>query len=125
MTIHRNVLGTPLEVCSVDPLTGFTREGSCKVTDADLGVHGVCVQVTREFLQFSKEKGNDLSTPMEMYDFPGLVPGDRWCLCAARWKEALDHGAAPKVNLAATHESALKFVSLVDLLTHSIDNGHG
>lgn len=124
MSAHRNVLGTPLEICSIDPMTGFTREGSCKVTKEDLGFHGVCVQVTKEFLEFSKSKGNDLSTPIPQSGFPGLIPGDRWCLCAARWKEALEHNAAPMVNLAATHEVALNFVSLEDLLAQSIDNGH-
>jgi len=124
MTIHRNVLGTPLEVCSIEPMTGFTREGSCKVTAEDVGVHGVCVQVTQEFLEFSQKMGNDLSTPMPLANFPGLQPGDRWCLCASRWKEALENDAAPLVNLAATHEIALHFVSLDDLLAHSIDNGH-
>jgi uncharacterized protein (DUF2237 family) len=124
MTEYKNVLGTPLEICSIEPLTGFTREGSCKVTADDYGVHGVCVQVTEEFLAFSKSRGNDLSTPMPMAGFSGLQPGDRWCLCASRWKEALDHGAAPLVNLAATHEITLNFVSLEDLLTHSLDNGH-
>ena len=125
MTLHRNVLGTPLEMCSIDPLTGFTREGSCKVTADDYGVHGVCVEVTEDFLEFSKAKGNDLTTPSPMSGFNGLQPGDRWCLCAARWREALEHGAAPQVNLAATHEVALNFVSLEDLLTYSIDDGHG
>lgn len=124
MTLHKNVLGTPLETCSIEPMTGFTREGSCKVTADDYGVHGVCVQVTEEFLHFSREKGNDLSTPMPMSGFSGLQPGDRWCLCASRWKEALDHDMAPLVNLAATHEIALQFVSLEDLLTHSVDNAH-
>ena len=124
MSAHLNVLGTALEICSLEPLTGFTREGSCKVTKEDIGVHGVCVQVTKEFLEFSKEKGNDLSTPMPMYGFQGLQPGDRWCLCASRWKEALDHNAAPLVNLSATHEAALDFASLDELLAHSIENGH-
>ncbi len=124
MTVHKNVLGTPLEICSVDPMTGFTREGNCKVTDNDFGIHAVCVQVTEEFLKFSKEKGNDLSTPMPFAGFEGLKPGDRWCLCASRWKEALENNAAPQVNLMATHEAALMFVSLEDLLTHSMDNGH-
>jgi hypothetical protein len=124
MTSHRNVLGTPLEICSIEPMTGFTREGSCKVTSDDYGVHGVCIEVTEEFLEFSKQKGNDLSTPMPLSGFSGLQPGDRWCLCAARWREALEHGVAPVVNLAATHEIALDFVSLEDLLGHSIDNGH-
>lgn len=124
MTVHKNVLGTPLEICSIDPMTGFTREGNCKVTDNDFGIHAVCVQVTEEFLNFSKEKGNDLSTPMPFAGFEGLKPGDRWCLCASRWKEALEHNAAPYVNLMATHEAALMFVSLEDLLAHSLDNGH-
>ncbi len=124
MTVHKNVLGTPLEICSVAPMTGFTREGNCKVTDNDFGIHAVCVQVTEEFLKFSKEKGNDLSTPMPFAGFEGLKPGDRWCLCASRWKEALENNAAPQVNLMATHEAALMFVSLEDLLTHSMDNGH-
>ena len=124
MPEYKNVLGTPLEICSIEPMTGFTRDGSCKVTADDYGVHGVCVKVTKEFLEFSKQKGNDLSTPMPMGGFSGLQPGDRWCLCASRWKEALDHGVAPQVNLAATHEVVLNFVSLVDLLSHSLDNGH-
>lgn len=124
MSMHKNVLGTALEICSIDPMTGFTREGSCKVTSDDYGVHGVCIQVTKEFLEFSKKMGNDLSTPMPLSGFTGLAPGDRWCLCASRWKEALEHNAAPLVNLAATHEIALQFVSLEELLAHSIDNGH-
>lgn len=124
MTLHKNVLGTPLEMCSVEPMTGFTREGSCKVTVDDYGVHGVCIEVTEDFLEFSKIRGNDLSTPMPISGFPGLQPGDRWCLCAARWTEALEHGVAPLVNLAATHEVALNYVSLEDLLAYSIDNGH-
>lgn len=124
MTVHKNVLGTPLEICSINPMTGFTREGSCKVTADDFGVHGVCVQVTKEFLKFSKDQGNDLSTPIPLAGFNGLRPGDRWCLCAARWKEALENNAAPHVNLLATDESTLLFVSLEDLLTHSLDNGH-
>lgn len=123
MTEHKNVLGTPLEMCSIEPMTGFTREGSCKVTADDIGVHGVCIQVTEDFLEFSKDKGNDLSTPMPMSGFLGLQSGDRWCLCASRWKEALSHDAAPLVNLLATHEAALLFVSLEDLLAHSLDNG--
>ena len=124
MPNHNNVLGTPLESCSIEPMTGFTREGNCKVTAEDFGVHSVCVQVTKEFLDFSKTRGNDLSTPMPIAGFSGLHPGDRWCLCASRWKEALDQGAAPLVNLAATHETTLNFVSLEDLLAHSIDNAH-
>ena len=120
MTEHKNVLGSALEICSLEPLTGFTREGSCKVTKEDVGVHGVCVVVTEEFLEFSKRVGNDLSTPMEMYGFQGLKQGDRWCLCAPRWQQALEHEMAPEVDLMATHESALDYSSLVDLLRHSI-----
>ncbi len=120
MTEHKNVLGTPLQTCSLDPLTGFTREGSCKVTPEDVGVHAVCVEVSEEFLEFSKSVGNDLSTPMPLYGFAGLKPGDRWCLCASRWRQALEHGIAPPVDLMATHESALEYASLVDLLRHSM-----
>jgi uncharacterized protein (DUF2237 family) len=123
MTDHKNVFGMPLEICSIEPMTGFTREGSCKVTEDDVGVHGVCVEVTQEFLEFSKARGNDLSTPMPMAGFPGLKPGDRWCLCASRWKEAYVKGAAPLVNLAATHENALAYADLEELLAHSLDNG--
>ncbi len=120
MTEHKNVLGSPLQVCSMDPLTGFTREGSCKVTEEDIGVHGVCVVVSEEFLEFSKRVGNDLSTPMPIYGFNGLQPGDRWCLCAPRWREALDNGMAPPVDLMATHASTLEYATLADLLLHSI-----
>ena len=114
------MFGGPLETCSLDPLTGFTREGNCKVTEEDIGVHAVCVVVSQEFLEFSKRVGNDLSSPMPLYGFAGLKPGDRWCLCAPRWREALEHGMAPPVDLMATHESALKYASLEDLLLHSI-----
>ena len=103
----------------MDPLTGFTREGNCKVTAEDFGVHAVCVIVSEEFLEFSKSVGNDLSTPMPLYGFEGLKPGDRWCLCAPRWKEALEHGMAPPVDLMATHESALEYATLEELLLHS------
>lgn len=120
MTELKNVLGSPLEICSLDPLTGFTREGSCKVPDQDLGVHAVCVVVSEEFLEFSKSVGNDLSTPMPVFGFTGLKPGDHWCLCAPRWKEALEQGMAPPVDLKATHESALDYATFADLLLHSI-----
>ena len=113
-------MGVPLETCSLDPLTGFTREGNCKVTEEDVGVHAVCVVVSQEFLEFSKRVGNDLSSPMPLYGFEGLKPGDRWCLCEPRWREALEHGVAPPVDLMATHESALEYASLEDLLLHSI-----
>ena len=120
MTAHKNVLGSALQVCSMEPLTGFTREGSCVVTEDDIGVHGVCVVVSEEFLEFSKRVGNDLSTPMPLYGFSGLKPGDRWCLCAPRWREALENGMAPPVDLMATHESTLEYATLADLLLHSI-----
>lgn len=120
MTEQKNVLGSALQTCSLDPLTGFTREGNCKVIEEDIGVHAVCVVVSEEFLEFSRSVGNDLSTPMPLYGFDGLKPGDRWCLCAPRWKEALDHGMAPPIDLAATHESALEYATLADLLLHAI-----
>ena len=123
MDEHKNVLGTPLQICSLEPLTGYTREGSCKVIDGDVGVHGVCVVVSREFLDFSKDIGNDLSTPNPLYGFEGLQPGDRWCLCAPRWKEALEYGYAPPVDLMATHETALQYATLEQLLEHSAGSG--
>jgi uncharacterized protein (DUF2237 family) len=123
MTEHKNVLGTPLQNCSLDPVTGYTREGDCKVVDGDIGVHGVCIIATEEFLEFSKSIGNDLSTPMPMYDFSGVKPGERWCLCAPRWKEALEHNKAPLVDLMATHEASLEFATLEQLLLHSIGSG--
>jgi len=117
----KNVLGGELETCSMRPLTGFFRDGCCNTSYEDTGMHTVCVQVTAEFLAFSKKRGNDLSTPMPEYGFPGLKPGDRWCLCVARWKEALDAGAAPAVVLAATHEEALAVVPLAELKKRAID----
>lgn len=105
-------------------MTGFYRDGFCKTGPGDTGLHTVCVQVTDEFLQFSREQGNDLSTPVPEWDFPGLVSGDRWCLCVSRWKEALDAGRAPQVCLAATHISALEFVDLEDLKQHAVDDLH-
>ena len=120
VTASRNVLGGQLEVCSTSPMTGFYRTGCCDVGPDDAGVHAVCVQVTAEFLAFSKAAGNDLSTPMPQHGFAGIKPGDRWCLCAARWKQALDAGAAAQVVLAATHEKALEFVSLEDLKRHAV-----
>ncbi|BAZ04048.1 DUF2237 family protein [Calothrix sp. NIES-3974] len=121
MTEAKNVLGQKLEICCTSPMTGFYRNGMCETGAQDFGSHVVCAQVTQEFLEFTKARGNDLSTPMPMYDFPGLKPGDRWCLCASRWKEALDAGVAPPINLAATHEAALKVVSLEVLKEHSVD----
>lgn len=108
----KNVLGEPLQACCKFPMTGFYRDGYCRVGPDDHGVHSVCIEVTEEFLQFSKEAGNDLSTPMPQYDFPGLIAGDYWCLCAARWKEAYDAKSAPFVVLEATDQKTLEFVSL-------------
>lgn len=107
-----NVFGDALETCSEGPMTGFFRDGCCNTSDADAGSHTVCVQVTKEFLEFSRFRGNDLSTPRPEFGFPGLKPGDRWCLCAARWKEAYDAGMAPRVYLRSTHRRALEIVSL-------------
>lgn len=117
----KNVLGVALEPCSHDPKTGFFRDGCCNSGPRDHGSHTVCVQVTADFLEFSKAQGNDLSTPRPEFEFPGLRPGDRWCLCAARWKEALDAGVPPPVFLRATHKSALDIVTLGDLAEHSAD----
>jgi len=117
----QNVLGGKLEPCCTDPMTGFYRDGLCRTGAHDAGVHVVCVQVTAEFLEFSRARGNDLTTPRPEYDFPGLQPGDRWCLCVSRWKEALDAGMAPAVVLSATHASALEFVTLEDLEAHALD----
>jgi len=116
----KNVLGTELETCSVEPLTGFYRDGCCNTGAEDLGLHTVCVEVTSEFLAFSKERGNDLSTPNQAYGFPGLQSGDRWCLCVLRWKEALEADMAPRVVLNATHMSVLEFVDLEDLQQHAV-----
>lgn len=113
-----NVLGGPLQPCSTDPMTGFYRDGCCQTGADDQGVHVVCARVTAAFLTFSQSVGNDLSTPNPAYGFPGLVPGDQWCLCADRWREALDAGAAPDVVLEATHARALEWVSLDDLRRH-------
>ena len=116
-----NVLGEPLQTCSESPVTGFYRDGCCNTGPDDFGVHTVCVRVTKEFLEFSRSRGNDLATPAPDFGFPGLKPGDRWCLCAARWKEALDAGMAPRVVIAATHEATLEFVALEDLKKYAID----
>ena len=119
--IQRNVFGEPIETCSDRPLTGFYRTGCCETGPDDHGVHTVCVLATAEFLAFSKMRGNDLSTPLPEFGFPGLEPGDRWCLCAARWKEALDAGMAPRVVLRATHEATLEIISLDELKRYAID----
>ncbi|MGH9103021.1 MAG: DUF2237 family protein [Acidimicrobiales bacterium] len=114
-----NVLGEPLRPCGQDPLTGFYRDGCCSTGPDDAGAHVVCARVTAEFLAFSRSRGNDLSTPQPMMGFAGLAPGDRWCLCAARWKEAFDAGAAPDVVLEATHARALEWISLGELRQHA------
>jgi len=114
-----NVLGGVLEPCSTRPVTGFYRDGCCNTGAEDIGLHTVCVVLTAEFLLFSKSRGNDLSTPMPQYGFPGLKPGDRWCLCASRWKEAFDANVAPQVVLEATHAVTLHVVSLGDLKQHA------
>jgi len=113
-----NVLGTALVPCSYDPLTGYFRDGCCKTDATDTGSHLICARVTSEFLAFSSERGNDLSTPRPEYRFAGLKPGDRWCLCATRWAEALAAGAAPPVVLESTHAAALRFVTLAQLEKH-------
>ena len=114
-----NVLGTELADCSRDPLTGFYRTGCCDTGPEDLGHHLVCIEATAEFLAFSKRRGNDLSTPRPEYAFDGIAPGDRWCLCAERWREALEAGVAPPVHLEATHILALEYVDLADLREHA------
>jgi uncharacterized protein (DUF2237 family) len=116
-----NVLGGPLEACSEKPATGFFRNGCCDTSAQDFGSHTVCAVMTEEFLAFSKAAGNDLSTPVPQYGFPGLKPGDRWCLCAPRWQEALDAGQAPRVALRATHQDALASCKLEDLKRFAVD----
>ena len=121
----KNVLGTDLQLCCSNPMTGYYRDGYCRTGGQDFGVHVVCAQMTAEFLTFTKQQGNDLSTPIPAYDFPGLKPGDRWCLCASRWQEAKEAGVAPPVILDATHIRALEVVSLDELKQYavSMDNG--
>jgi len=115
MANARNVLGTDLEICCGSPITGWYRNGKCETEPNDRGAHVICAEMTAEFLEFSKSRGNDLITPAPRFGFPGLKPGDRWCLCASRWKEALDAGVAPPIILQATEESALQYVSLHQL----------
>ena len=117
----KSVLGDELRTCCESPLTGFYRDGKCQTGSGDVGLHLICAQVTREFLDFSKSRGNDLISPQPSVNFPGLQPGDCWCLCASRWKEALQAGVAPPVILAATHVSALEFVDIEDLQEHALD----
>ena len=117
----RNVLGGRLESCSLVPLTGFFRDGCCATGPSDLGSHTVCVVMTAEFLQFSKARGNDLSTPRPEFEFSGLKPGDRWCLCAPRWQEAFEAGQAPRVVLRASEEEALAYCDLAELKRYAVD----
>ena len=119
--IPRNVLGERLEICSLKPMTGFFRDGCCDTSRQDVGSHTVCAVVTAAFLEFSKSRGNDLSTPLPEYGFPGLQPGDRWCLCAPRWREAFEARCAPRVVLRATHEGALAHCALADLKRFAVD----
>ncbi len=116
----KNVLGGELEDCSVEPMTGWRRDGCCDTDAGDVGVHTVCVVVTEEFLEFSRNVGNDLSTPQPQFLFPGLQPGDRWCVCAARWVEAEAAGVAPPVVLEATHARTLEWTSLGELTAHRV-----
>lgn len=118
---QRNVFGGPLGICGERPQTGFFRDGCCNTADEDLGRHTVCAVMTADFLEFSKARGNDLTTPRPEFGFPGLRPGDRWCLCAARWREAWQAGAAPRVVLDATNEATLEIVGLDVLKAHAID----
>jgi len=121
MQPKKNVLGGQLETCSTDPMTGYFRDGCCNTDVTDGGTHTVCAIMTDAFLEFSKMRGNDLSTPRPEYQFPGLKAGDRWCLCAVRWKEAFVAGKAPKVVLEATHAETLGYVKLSDLESYAID----
>ena len=121
MPKQKNVLGLDIVPCSVDPLTGFFRDGCCNTGEDDVGTHTVCAVMTEDFLAFSKANGNDLSTPRREFDFPGLKPGDAWCLCALRWIEAKNAGCAPRVRLASTNSKTLEFINLEDLKRYHID----
>ncbi len=121
MIKHKNVLGSELQVCGDSPMTGFYRDGNCQTDDQDRGLHTVCAIVNDEFLQYSKAEGNDLITAIPEFDFPGLKAGDRWCLCASRWKEAHLAGVAPQILLEATHEKSLQIVELDTLLQYAVD----
>ncbi len=120
-TEEKNIFGEDLKECGTDPMTGFFRDGCCRAAVEDVGLHLVCAEMTEEFLVFSKSRGNDLTTPRPEFGFSGLNPGDRWCLCALRWKEALDSGVAPPVFLQSTHESVLSIIDLSDLKKHAVD----
>ncbi|MDJ0801623.1 MAG: DUF2237 domain-containing protein [Desulfobacterales bacterium] len=115
-----NILGQPLATCSLSPLTGFNRDGACRMPNGDFGRHGVCAEVTADFLNFTRGRGNDLSTPQPLYGFPGLKPGDRWCLCADRWAEAAENGMAPPVVLSATHADVLARIPMERLVAHAL-----
>ena len=119
-TTAKNVLGGELQSCCLDPVTGYYRDGLCRTGPTDTGRHVICARMTTDFLAFTKSRGNDLSTPIPAYQFPGLKPGDQWCLCALRWREAFEAGVAPPVLLAATHEKALQYVSLAALKEHAL-----
>ena len=123
LTPGRNVLGGPLRACSYDPVTGFFRDGCCRTRGDDMGRHVVCARMTQAFLDFSRSRGNDLSTPHPEWRFPGLKPGDRWCLCVHRWREAWEAGVAPSVSLEATHEQALEVVTLDMLKSAALESG--
>ena len=116
-----NIFNEPLEACSFDPVTGFFRSGCCETSEQDTGSHTVCAIMTEEFLKFSKSKGNDLSSPVQAFDFPGLNPGDRWCLCAARWLEAYEAGSAPSIIARATHRRALEIIPMEVMKEFSLD----
>ena len=118
---QKNVLGGELESCCTSPMTGFYRDGHCSTDDSDHGSHTVCARMTEEFLAFSKRTGNDLSTPHPEFGFPGLKPGDKWCVCVSRWEDAFLAGVAPRIVLAATHERALDVVELEELKAHALD----
>ena len=120
---QKNVLGKELQACCMDPVTGYYRDGFCHSFSDDMGKHLVCVRITEAFLAYSKSVGNDLSTPVPEYQFPGLKEGDQWCLCAARWQEAFEAGLAPKVVLESTHENALSEASLSDMMSHQYKKG--
>ena len=117
----KNILGTDLKCCGTKPMTGYFRDGFCRTTETDRGRHVVACIVNKKFLQFTRQMGNDLSSPNPMYNFPGLKPGDKWCVCALRWKEAFDAGCAPEGILEATHEKSLDYVNLDDLISMSSD----
>ena len=117
----KNILGTDLKCCGTKPMTGYFRDGFCRTTETDRGRHVVACIVNKKFLQFTRQMGNDLSSPNPVYNFPGLKPGDKWCVCALRWKEAFDAGCAPEVILEATHEKSLDYVNLDDLISMSSD----